>query len=608
MSKARVYIVASLLLVVMFSLGLASVWNDSAVYDEVAHIPAGYSCLKTGDMRLFPEHPPLIRDLTALPLMFMDIDAPFDDVSWSERVSGQKNDWEFGRLLLYKYGNNANRIGLAARMPVLVLMVLLGIYIFKWARRLYGDMAALVALFFYAFSPTVLAHGRLATNDLGVSCFFFIAFYYYWLFIKKPGWKLLVVAGLAFGLAQLAKFSALLLVPLMIALTLVFGFVGKKRVKLNFPLSGKIKGERARNIYVLACSLLLIFVIGFSFVWIVYGIQTRNMPVEVQHEVIDVSLESGFSRDFLHRLADIPVVRSIAHYGLGLAMQSHHVAQGHPTYFMGENGSGWWYYYPFIFLIKVPLPTLLMLLLGVSLGGVTVYRWFRHRKRERKRTFLRTLGSFLNEYFDEVYIISPVLLFFAACLLGSINIGIRYLLPAFPFLFLLFARIFSVFDTRFGKRVSTGSTKIDKREGYYRYLFYFSVFGLLCWYLASATLIFPHFMAYFNPLAGGPENAYRFTVDSNLDWGQDLKRLKSYMDREGIEDINLCYFGNADPNYYGIDYRPFWPFEFPSEGELSGKTACSVSSMMMATPDSDWLQEKEPVDNIGYSIYIYDLE
>src|SRR3989344_4683436 len=159
--------IAAGLLIFVFLITLFSVKDDSLTMDELAHLPAGYSYLTQKDMRLNPEHPPLIKDLAAIPLLFIkDINFPSDINSWKEDINGQ---WDFGREFLYNSGNPADKIIFAGRIPMILLMVFLGFFIFKWAKELFGNKASLLALFFFSFSPAFLAHGRLVTTDVGAA-------------------------------------------------------------------------------------------------------------------------------------------------------------------------------------------------------------------------------------------------------------------------------------------------------------------------------------------------------------------------------------------------------------------------------------------------------
>jgi len=147
---------------------------------------------------------------------------------------------------------------------------------------------------------------------------------------------------------------------------------------------------------------------------------------------------------------------------------------------------------------------------------------------------------------------------------------------------------------------------------------------LSCWYLAGSLAIYPHYLAYFNEIAGGPDNGYRYLVDSNLDWGQDLKGLGLYMKEKNIDRVHLSYFGTADPNYYGVGYNWMPSYYLPEdyrEGSAKMRTFTFPTTGMLAISATnlqnvyfsdkhfyDWLKDYEPVAKIGYSIFIYDLD
>ncbi len=587
MSKTKVYAIVIILLLTMFILGVASVRNDSVTNDEAAHIPAGYSYLKTGDYRLNPEHPPLIKDLSAIPLLFMNIKAPFDHPSW------QKVDqWEFGHQFLYKYGNNVDNIALASRIPIILLMVLLGFYIFKWTRELYGDKAGLFALFLYALAPNVLAHGRLVTTDLGISAMFVIALYYFWRFIKKPSWKLLVIAGITFGLAQLTKFNGLLIIPIMIIFTFVAFFIGEKEIKLSIPLKRLFKKRKLlQKAYVLFFALILIFIIGYGLVWLVYIVQTANMPVAVQHQIINNSLDNTMTKVIINRLADIPVVRAFDHYLLGISMAGSHTVGGHTIFFLGQIGNGWWYYFPVIFVLKTSI-----LVLGLMLAGL-IFACYKYISSWRDSGFV----SSLEKYFTELMFFVSIFIFFAAGMKGKLDLGVRYLLPVYAFIFILLGGFYVVIMLK----LKSLDTKTSRRG---TYLGFFITGIIVVWYVISALYIYPSYLAYYNE-AIGPANGYKYATDSNLDWGQDLKRLKIYIDDKNIPEINLIYFGHAEPGYYKINYHDYWS----KDKNIKGYTAISATTLQ-TTRNKDnsfsfqWLRDKQPIDNIGYSIFIYYLK
>src|SRR4030042_2665580 len=157
MSNRLTNIIAGCLLIFVFLIVLFSIENDSLTMDELAHLPAGYSYLTQKDMRLNPEHPPLIKDLAAVPLLFIrEIKFPSDIKSWTDDVNAQ---WDFGFHFLYGMGNPVDKMIFWGRSPMILMLILLGFYVFKWARELFGNKAALLALFLFSFSPTLLPHG-----------------------------------------------------------------------------------------------------------------------------------------------------------------------------------------------------------------------------------------------------------------------------------------------------------------------------------------------------------------------------------------------------------------------------------------------------------------
>jgi len=141
---------------------------------------------------------------------------------------------------------------------------------------------------------------------------------------------------------------------------------------------------------------------------------------------------------------------------------------------------------------------------------------------------------------------------------------------------------------------------------------------LAVWHLVATVSIAPHYLAYFNELGGGPGKGYRYLVDSNLDWGQDLKELKKYMDRHKIERVSFSYFGSDSPDRYGIAYdwlpsfvlRNHEPDKEP-QINLNQPLAISVTNLHGTPLDNKeqfkWLLQHEPVAKLGYSIFVYDL-
>ncbi len=570
LSNKTTSIIAGLLLLIMLILAVSSIRNDSLTMDEVAHLPAGYSYLTQQDMRLNPEHPPLLKDIAALPLLFFskDINFPSEIPAWQEDVNGQ---WDFGRYFLYQSGNPTTNMIFWSRIPMILILILLGFFVFKWARELFGNCAGLLALFFFSFSPTLIAHGRLVTTDVGAAAGIFIATYYFIKVLKFPTKKNIILAGVFFGLAELLKFSAILLLPFYLFLGLIWWLVklGKFRQTLKI--------------------LVLVFAIGFLLIWPIYQYHTWNYPPEKQ--VSDTQVYLRDTPEFIKKpilwAADKPILRAYSHYFTGLSMVFHRVAGGNTTYFLGEvSNLGWRSYFPIVYLIKIPLAFHILTLIAL-LSAL----WFIRKP------------SWLKSHFPVFAILTFITLYWAVSIKGNLNIGVRHLLPVFPLTILL---------------VSGAVTNLLKEP--YLKLKYLVLMLLILWQAFSVISVYPHFLAYFNELVSGPGNGYKYVVDSNLDWGQDLKRLKNWVEDNKIDKVYLDYFGGGNPQYYlGKNFAPWWgtrsPEEFPkgnylavSATLLQGGKGESIPELSQSSGYYQWLDNYTPITTIGYSIFIYYID
>ncbi len=362
-------IFAIILLALMFGLGFFSMLGDSLTMDELAHTPAGYSYILKQDMRLNPEHPPLLKDMAGFSIWLgskitnTPISFPEQSHAWQNKLNGQ---WEFGRVFLFGSGNPADKIIFWSRLPMLLIMLILGIYVFRWTRQLYGNQAGLIALFFYSLSPTLIAHGRLVTTDVGAAAAFIIASYHLIEWLKKPSQKNLLIAGLVFGLALLTKFSLALIIPYFVALTIIWAIFTATQPK-TYILKNKILaqkkefGQQAKNIFKkifknnlkYLSGLLIIGLLGLILIWPVYLFHTFNYPAEKQ-----IQDSQEYLATYGNRLLADPVLwmsensffRPFGHYFTGLLMVMQREAGGNTTYFMGEiNNQAWSEYFPTVF-------------------------------------------------------------------------------------------------------------------------------------------------------------------------------------------------------------------------------------------------------------------
>jgi hypothetical protein len=589
------YLVAGALLALMFGLGATSMAHDSAIVDELAHIPAGYSYLQYHDYRLNPEHPPLIKDLAAVPLQFMPLSFPIDNPAWTTDVNGQ---WESGWHFLYHDGNNANAILFWARLPILLLAIVFGAVLYWFVRQRFGTGVGLLAVFLYSLEPNILAHARFVTTDLGAAAFMFISFIFFVRFMEKPNRINAIWATVFLAAAQLAKFSAVLLIPWFIVMVVV-------AVAL-WPSYESWK----QRLWVYGGGLVAIGAGALLLVWLFYLPQTWSMPADVQYRLVDGSLKYSNWHVVGMKLVSfnhIPGVKALVQYLLGVMMVFSRVAGGNTTFFLGQvsNQSFVWYF-PVTYLIKTPVAFLF--LLATAVVGALV-RYFRKSPAQ----VLDNLRVFARKHFVRLSMFAFVVIYSYVSITGNLNLGIRHLLPMLPFILVL---------------VSYEVVSLGRKRGAWPVVMLAVLMG---WYAASNFLAYPSYLSYFNELIGGPGNADKYVSDSSVDWGQDLLRLQDYVKTNHIEHIAVDYFGGGEPRYYFCDrlhtpdgalikdstgydctHSPYIEWH-AQNGLYKGYMAVSETYL---TNDIYWSKQRgdagygalramTPVAKIGSSIYIY---
>jgi hypothetical protein len=427
-------------------------------------------------------------------------------------------------------------------------------------------------LFLYVLDPNILAHSQLATTDLGVACLIFIATYYLWRFLRERRNRDLFLAGALLGLSQATKQSALLLVPIF-GLILLVEVLWNRNTSLRGRWPGReraARGPRSQRSYFFCMVLLALALAALLAMWAAYRFEMAPLlPHSSQHATIDKFIRSPALRGVAYRvLESIPV--PFPTYFRGIRWLQRYAQRGAPTFLMGQHATkGWWYYFLVAFAIKTPLPTLLLLTAALVLA-------LRQGMDAEKREFV-------------LYV--PVLAFFGATLFSFLNIGYRHILPVLPFVFVLSSRVVTLATQRWAK----------------------GALVLACaWLAISGVRVYPHYLAYFNELVGGPDNGFKYLVDSNLDWGQDLKNLKTYMDQHGLDSIYLAYFGSAHLDYYGIHALPL-PEQEPVDLQTRPEAIYAISATYLQsgylgdTQAYAWLQRYQPFAKIGYSIFLYRL-
>lgn len=580
MSEKSTNIIAFVLLSIMFISAFSSYQGDSLTMDELSHIPAGYSYLSQRDFRINPEHPPLIKDLAAFPLLFLDLNFPSEANSWTEDINGQ---WRYGWELMFNSGNNPDLMIFWARLPMVLILVFLGWFLFWWTKKDFGNKVALLTLTLFSFSPNFLAHGRLVTTDVGATLGILLATYFWIKFLKNPSKKNVILAGLIFGLAMLLKFSVVLIIPLFMIITIVYVLLRRKNILKYIVLSG------------------LIGIIGTIFVILpVYMLHVQNYPPAKQLSDTISLLESSpmkTLRNICVWMADKPIIRALGQYFLGLLMATQRTAFGNTVYFMNMiSASGWWYYFPVVYVLKLPLAFHALTIISLLFATYFTKNYFWIDTFNRlKRCIAENFTQFSMVVFLGIYWLTSIS--------GNLNIGVRHILPVFPFTFVLVSL-----------SLITGIEKIKKPA--FKKAGLLIIGGLFIWYISSSLLSYPHYLSYFNELAGGTDNGYKYAVDSNYDWGQDLKRLLAWVEENNIEKIKVDYFGGADIDYYlGEKLERFDPRQGPQKGWLAISATLLQGGRGNPVPNFnepvlyyEWLNNYTPIARAGKSIFIYYID
>ena len=370
-NRRRAVALAVLFVAVHAVLSVLLLYRDSLTSDEPIHMTAGYLAARDLDLRINREHPPLAKMMAGFGLATGGFSFPYESESYERRVQ-----YDLSLEFLYGQGNDVRSMAVRARWPFVLLSVGFSFFLFFLVRHVYGDREALIALFLYALSPTVLAHNHLVTTDLAaaVFCFAGVSLSVVAFCRRSLAWS--TVAGLAMALAALSKYSALLVLPFSAA-------VGVALVALS-------PGHRGRTLLCVAWALLLP-VLALA---VTCGICGANTPGG-----------SGPLWTYLD----------------GLSTVQEHLARGHdrPQFLLGAcSFQGWWYYFPLAFFLKTSL--FFQILLVVSIASAAA-----GRSSEQDR--LRSVLLHVCWLFPVCYTI--------LCMSGRLNIGFRHLLPVMPFLF-----------------------------------------------------------------------------------------------------------------------------------------------------------------------------
>lgn len=539
----------------------------SPVNDEIAHLPAGIFCWKYGRFDLYAVNPPLVKMIAAAPVMLV---GPRTDWKSFDSRTGRRPEWLVGRDFVRANGARSLWYFTLARWSLIPVSLIGLLVCYRWARDLFGTRSGLVAATLWCFCPNVLANASLITPDAAAAALGTLAAWTFWRWLHQPGPGNALIAGVTLGLAQLAKMTWIVLFGLWPIIWLAWRWTAARP-------------EDSPRASVGAAQLCVI--LGLGLYTLNAGYEFRGSFTRLDGFVfISQSLagngpsgaqDAGGNRFTSTWIGPVPVPLP-RDYVLGMDLQKRDFEQRNPIYLGGEHRRGGrWYYYLYGLGVKVPLGTWCLALLAVAgIGASPVRRW------------------------DLAVVLAPAL---AVLVLVSWQHSVchfRYVLPAFPFVFV---------------SVSRTAGAISMREPWKA----LSVLVALAASVISSVLVFPHSLSYFNAVSGGPRNGDAHMVGSSLDWGQDLLYLKTWLDEHPeARPLHLAYHGYTDPRVAGIEFR--LPPRAPEPGWYAFSVHVLRGSDTFVAGDEDDLAlarpaayrqflRLTPVARAGYSIRIYRL-
>ena len=532
--SARLCPLLVVLAMVVMALRIGSTWTTfNDVIDEPYHLGAGIAMYDAGRHVYGIQHPPLPRLVGALPLVVRNVES--GDAQIGQRVDDLRA-FEVGHRALLgpamRYWDALER----ARAAMLVFPLVAVLYVYLLGKYLANRLVGCVAAVFFSTDPTLLGHGSWVTTDVAACAGYLGATYHGVRFVARPGWRRSLVAGAAVGVALACKFSCALVLP---ALALIWIMRGRRAVRTAPRII-------PRGFLAALVALLTL--------WATYAFEVGRID--------ELHLTESYVLDRLPpwlRTTPIPMPTAL----VGCLVLSHHNAMGHFAYLNGEvSQSGWWYYFPEAIAIKSPVALLVALVVAVMLA-VAQGRRGRHGRKS-------------------VVVLIPCAIFLVAGISAGINIGIRHVLPAIPFLY-LFASMWLA-----------------------RGRFIVIALTLIIGALAETALVHPDYLAYFNALVGGPRSGENYLLDSNLDWGQDQARLHDWLEANARgRVVTARLFGN--PRLYE------WPRKnfrlLPAGAPPQGLFAISKNHLydVYPNPGGAPFRRMTPVARIGHSINVYDL-
>lgn len=542
-------LLAVLLIMIFITTAALSVREKSSSWDDPFHLTCGISQIQTGDPRMNADHPPLARIIGALPALFINIDS----VAKSNPEAWEKAD--ITQASVSMFDGIETRLLWFSRLTMLIFSIILGVLLYSWGRQLFGPTTALLPISLYAFCPPLLANAPLVTTDMAATTFIFASIYCWWRYLAQPSNNRLLWTCLAVSCAFATKYSAAVLIPLFVILSIVSVYAAPNTScsllsKLRVPVSG----------------LLIIGITALAAINIIYLFDGSFLtPPEYMNRAIGQVPsvhQLGATRLSSFWPAWLPVPLPY-YYVTGFLFVLNGVQNGFTSYFLGEAGYGGWpNYFTVILLVKLSIPILLLILVGA----------------------FRVAEQFPRGLANSMFVILPPLLIVTVASIGKMQIGIRHILPALPFLLLLTGYTLHCQITLLGKMA----------------------IGILVLLNGISSLqIHPDYLMYFNFLAGGPDQGWRISISGD-DYGQGDADLEKWLQARNIKEVAYGEFGWGQHvlRQHGIRTKPV-PCQDTGEMVAIHAGRLLFTRDLSSTLCYAWMHQRKPDEKIGYNIFLY---
>ncbi len=600
------------LLLAFAGLAHTAVISKSPTFDEPLHALSAWLHLHFSDFRIDPEDPPLWKYFAALPNGKDAIQFPNRDAFIHFHSGDVFMEWPLVVRVLYQTPGNvevSDHFINRSRNMMLIVGVGLGIIIAFWSWRLggaQGGVAAVVACMFFALDPNFLGHAPLVKNDVSFALVMLGLAYAVW----RAGRRITIVNAAAIALlcaaAMNIKFSALLLGPIVAALLIIRALLPRPWPMLRSELR-----SIAARLGAAAGMGLLAAIVSYAGIWACYQFRFRPAPApdatldlqaQVRHaaengvrsanpSILTPTLEQigNFEKTrFTKSVMFLNEHRLLPESFLTGLLYTYQSSLARSTYLAGEYSRiGWWYYFPFAMGVKSPLSLLAAALASIA-AAIHAFR---------ARSFS---GRFLDHpgVWTAACLIIPPAVYLAVAMKSNLNLGLRHVLPVYPFIFIAI-----------GLAASSVWRRVPKVSQMATGFFALTLF-------IEARIAFPDYIAFFNGLVGGTRGGLYLLGDSNLDWGQDLKLLARWQQKNPGIPLYLVYFGIADPSAYGIEYVNFpggWmfnpKFEIRTDPGILAISATNLQGIYLSKDARDAyaiVKKREPLEVLGGSIYLYE--